>query len=138
MGKKIVLVACVSQKHEGAMPAWQLYCSTWFEKARVHAQRIGDEWYILSAKYGLVAPKRVIAPYNLKLSAEPAHVRKEWAIMVASDLEKVLHVGDRVVLLAGESYRENLIEPIKEMGCSVEIPMEGLRFGEQLRWLSRK
>jgi hypothetical protein len=50
----------------------------------------------------------------------------------------VLQPGDHVVFLAGIKYRENLIDPIREMGCSVEIPMEGLGIGKQLSWLKQQ
>jgi len=43
-----------------------------------------------------------------------------------------------VVFLAGIKYRENLIGPIREMGCSVKVPMEGLGIGEQKRWLKQQ
>jgi hypothetical protein len=40
-------------------------------------------------------------------------------------------------MFAGERYREFLIEPLQQRGLEVEIPMEGLRQGEQLEWLAR-
>jgi hypothetical protein len=42
------------------------------------------------------------------------------------------------VILAGKAYRSDLVEPLREMGCTVEIPMEGLTFGQQLRWLTNQ
>jgi hypothetical protein len=47
----------------------------------------------------------------------------------------VLRPGDHVVFLAGEAYRAGLIDAIRGMGCTVEIPMEGLGIGQQLHWL---
>jgi cytoplasmic iron level regulating protein YaaA (DUF328/UPF0246 family) len=138
MAKTIVLVACVSKKHEMPMSARLLYCSPWFEKASAYADRIGDEGYILSAKYGLVRPDQVIQPYNETLNTMSAQERRTWAKKVALDLQKILHSGDRVIFLAGIHYREYLIEPIKRSGCSIEIPMEGLRIGEQLGWLNQR
>jgi len=41
-------------------------------------------------------------------------------------------------MLAGRRYRDYLLDAIKEMGCTFEIPMEGLRIGEQLRWLKKR
>lgn len=41
----------------------------------------------------------------------------------------------RVVLLAGIRYREFLVAPLCVRGVTVEIPMKGLRIGEQLKWL---
>lgn len=43
-----------------------------------------------------------------------------------------LQPGGHVVILAGETYRAGLVDPIREMECAVEIPIQGLRIGEQL------
>lgn len=138
MARSIVLVACVKKKNSTAMPAQDLYCSVWFQKASAYAVRVADEWYILSAEYGLVPPDTVIEPYDRTLKEMAAPARRAWARQVLDDLAGLLRPGDRVVVLAGKRYRENLVEPMREMGCSVEIPMEGLRQGEQKSWLKRQ
>lgn len=43
--------------------------------------------------------------------------------------------GDRVVILAGAQYREHLTPALCEWGCQVEVPLAGMRIGEQKRWL---
>lgn len=138
MARKIALVACVSKKDSMPMPAQDLYISDWFRKASTYAMRAADEWYILSAKYGLVAPEAVIKPYDETLNRMPVAARRAWAKRVLEDLDQVLQPGDHVVILAGIKYRENLMDPIREMGCSIEIPMEGLGIGKQLRWLKQQ
>jgi len=120
------------------MPARDLYISDWFRKASVYAARVADEWYILSAKYGLVAPDTVIKPYDETLNRMPAAARRSWAERVLPDLRRVLQPGDHVVILAGVKYRENLVNPMQKMGCRVEIPMEGLGIGKQLSWLKQQ
>lgn len=42
-----------------------------------------------------------------------------------------------VVFLAGQRYREFLADHLKSRGIVVEVPMEGLRIGQQLSWLGR-
>ena len=138
MAKKIALVACVSRKNSMPMPARDLYISDWFRKASAYATRVADEWYILSAKHGLVAPDTVIEPYDETLNRMSAAARRTWAGRVSKDLGRVLQPGNQVVILAGIKYRENLIDPIRKMGCSAEIPMEGLGIGRQLRWLKQQ
>ena len=44
----------------------------------------------------------------------------------------------RVILLAGVDYREHLIPQLESWGCDVDVPMQGLSFGEQKRWLMRQ
>ena len=68
MSKTIALVTCVSKKNKAPMPAEKLYCSDLFQKMSSYAKRNADEWYILSAKYGLLSPGTVIAPYEQTLN----------------------------------------------------------------------
>lgn len=136
MDRKIALVACVKTKRSVASPAGALYTSSLFKKASSYARQIADEWYILSAKHGLVHPETIIAPYEKTLNKMRAAERRAWARRVLAELREVLRRGDQVVFLAGKRYRENLVDSVRQMGCRVEIPMEGLSFGQQLRWLN--
>ena len=92
----------------------------------------------MSAKYGLVAPEAVIEPYDETLNRMRVAVRRTWARRVIGDLRHVLQPGDHVMILAGSRYRQDLTGPIRRMECTVEAPMEGLRIGEQLRWLKQR
>lgn len=139
MGQRtIYLIACVVRKHPAPMKARDLYSSTWFKKASELADRRGDQWFILSARHGLLDPDHVIEPYDLPLNSISATDRRKWAKNVVRSLLPRLSSLDRVVILAGKLYRENLVSPIHEHGCKVEIPMDGLRIGEQLGWLNEQ
>jgi len=135
---KVALVACVGKKRPRPMAAQDLYDSDWFRKASKYAKQVADGWYILSAKHGLIAPETVIEPYDETLKTMAAAGRRAWAGRVAHELQSVLQAGDEVVMLAGKDYREHLMGPIGAMGCGVQAPMEGLRIGEQLRWLNQR
>jgi len=135
MGRKFALVACVAKKNSRPMPARDLYISVWFHKAAAYAVREADEWYILSAKHGLISPDTVIRPYDETLKGMSATARRDWATRVMEALMQRLDPGDTVIILAGQDYRAGLIEPLRQMGCTVLVPMEGLRIGEQLAWL---
>lgn len=134
----VILVSCVSKKRNIPSPARDLYLSDWFTKAADYAGKFGDRWFILSAKYGLVAPDKVIEPYDLTLKSMSIQLRRAWAMTVLQELRKVLSPGDEVILLAGKAYREFLIRPVEALGCRVSIPMEGLRIGEQMQWLNNQ
>jgi hypothetical protein len=138
MGNTIVLVACVKTKLAVPSPARELYCSDWFRKAASYARRLSDQWYILSAKHGLVHPDEVLAPYELYLPNLSAQERRRWARGVLDRLRPMVHKGDEVVILAGERYREHLVDALRAMGCSVRVPMAGLTQGRQLQWLGEQ
>ena len=136
-GNTVYLVSCVSQKQSEASPARDLYVSAWFQKARRFAEASGCRWFVLSAKYGLVAPGRVIRPYEQTLNTMRVAERRAWAKRVSEQLADAAPEFRQVVFLAGARYREFLAGQLTERGASVSIPMKGQRIGEQLRWLEQ-
>lgn len=135
MGTRVALVSCVKTKRKADSPARDLYTSPLFQGMRRYAERNADAWYILSAKYGLLHPDEVVAPYEQTLNAMRKADRLAWAERVQQALLKLLPPGAEVVILAGNRYRENLVPYLKGHGFAVAVPMTGLAFGQQLRWL---
>jgi hypothetical protein len=136
--KTIALVSCVNKKKTEQSPARNLYISPLFQKASAYAEAISDEWFILSAEYRLIEPNQKIEPYNQTLNKMRVLERKQWADEVFTDLKRVLAPKDEAVIFAGKKYREFLVSPLISLGVKVEIPMEGMRIGEQLRWLNHQ
>jgi hypothetical protein len=132
----ICLVSCVKSKAKKENKARNLYTSALFEKARKVAESEFDKWYILSAKYGLVSPNKVIQPYEQTLNQMGQKERIAWAKDVCIKLKKIVGPSDKITFFAGLNYRENLIEELEKLGCEVEFPMEGMSIGNQLKWLS--
>jgi hypothetical protein len=128
-------VSCVGLKQPVAAPAQELYISDWFRKARAYVERLGCPWYILSAEHGLVSPAEVLDPYERTLNTMSVLERRAWAVEVWRLLRPELAGKDRVIFFAGQRYREFLVDPIREFGMRVEVPLEGMRIGEQLSWL---
>lgn len=131
-------LSCVSQKRTAPAAAKDLYISDLFSKARSYIESTGAPWFILSAKYGLISPESVIAPYDLTLNKMAIADRRQWADRVLDQLDKQGLDPQRIVMLAGARYREFLTPALKTMGVEVYVPMEGLRIGEQLRWLGEQ
>ena len=134
----IYLLSCVAQKRTNPAPARDLYISSWFQKARSYADRTGLPWFVLSAKYGLVHPDKVLAPYELTLNTMRVADRRRWASGVLAQMEPRLEGANSVVFLAGLRYREFLGPALQRLGVDVSVPMERLRIGEQLKWLTRE
>lgn len=135
INKTVALVSCVKSKSDRPKPAKELYTSTLFRKSSKYARMVGDQWFILSAKYGLLSPEEKISPYEKTLNNMRVADRRKWAKGVLKQLKNIVHPGDEIVILAGVKYREHLIQPLQNMGCTISIPMEGLSFGLQLSWL---
>lgn len=66
-------------KSTGTRPAaaQDLYTSPLFAGRRRWVERTCPRWLILSAKYRLATPKRVIAPYDQTLTGMPFAKRRE-------------------------------------------------------------
>jgi hypothetical protein len=83
-------------------------------------------------------PTEVTAPYNETLSDFSADQRRKWARQVLKKLEGVLSDNDEVLIIAGQRYREYLIEPLRCRVESIHIPMKGMGIGEQLQFLNEQ
>jgi hypothetical protein len=137
MSRTIAFVSCVSAKLDEPAAAKDLYTSTWFKKASKYAKSVADQWFILSAEHGLVQPTDVLAPYERTLNTMPVRERRRWAEEVLAEIESEVGRQDRLVFLAGARYREHFVPELRRKGYTVEIPLEGLRIGEQLQRLGQ-
>lgn len=132
--RKIVLISCVSKKKNCVAKAEDLYQSALFKGALKYAKAMNaDRIYILSALHGLLELHQKIAPYNKTLNTMKAKERKEWSEKVIRQLieERLDLEQDIFIFLAGKKYREYLAEEIGK----VQVPMEGLTIGKQLKFL---
>lgn len=135
---RIALVSCVKSKRAVASPARELYTSPLFTGLRAVAESTADQWFILSAQYGLVEPSAIVEPYELTLTTMRAQGRMLWAARVILQLARRLPVGADVVIYAGARYRSAIVPWLRDRGHQVEIPLEGMSFGRQLHWLAER
>lgn len=140
----ITLIACAATKGPQPAAAKSLYQSDWFRKARAYAEALGDPWFILSAKHGLVSPDARLAPYDYAMKEKTAGAKREWAedvsdqvLTVAAELDADPMTGAALTVrvLAGEQYRRYLVPMLEASGFDVVVPMQGLGIGQQKRWL---
>lgn len=134
--KKYVLISCVSQKLDHPALSKDLYTSTLFKFCYRYATSLKpDAVFILSAKYGLVSCDQEIAPYDMTLNEMKAGEVKKWSERVLVELRKQTDLQkDLFIFLTGDKYRKYLLPHIR----NYQIPMKGLRIGEQLSWLKKK
>jgi hypothetical protein len=83
-----------------------------------------------------VTPETEIAPYDYTLNTVGIAERKAWATRVFDKLLPEIAGEKRVVIFAGQRYREFLVEPLRKRGIKVEVPMANLDLFKQLAWLS--
>ena len=127
-GRHIVLVACCGLKRREASAARDLYQSALFRFARRWAERHSPEdWYILSAKHGLLAPLTRIEPYDETLATVGVRGRREWDERVLLAVRPLR--PDAITVLAGANYCGWC-----EAFPNVVRPLRGLGIGRQLAW----
>jgi len=134
---KIGLVSCVKTKRDEPASPKNLYTSDYFEKMRSYAEQYHDDWWILSAKHGLLNPDgEPIEPYDETLSGARVVKKRDWAEQVAEELDEegLLSKELTLVVHAGKDYYEELLPLIEERDVSVEIPTEGLDLFEKKAW----
>ena len=123
-------------KQSHRTPAKGMYASDWFMKARTLVEAQGWPWFILSAQHGLLHPDKEIAPYEKTLNTMRKAERQAWASDVMEALERHLGAVRTIVFFAGQRYREFFVPKLQKRGIQCDVPMEGLKIGEQLAWLN--
>lgn len=132
------LVSCCREKGGSIAPARELYRSQLFRKSATWADKQGHDWFVLSAKHGLIKPDDRIAPYDHSVRGMTPEQRKVWSHVVAQQLRAWAKFWDverlDITLLAGSAYAS--WAPLVEDWCTVRQPLEGLQIGQRLQWLT--
>lgn len=128
------LVSCSKTKLDEAAPARELYSPSFvFSRSARYVETHCDEWFILSAKHGLVDPDTLIAPYDETLAGAPKAVRDEWAEGVRQALrERYEGRPVKFVLMAGRSYAG----AVEGLDAEIEEPLKGMGTGFRRQWLA--
>ena len=133
MRKRIVLIPCVSQKLTHRAKVRNLYTSTLFKLNLKYAEKLApDEIFVLSAKHGLLSLDQEIEPYEQTLNNMRSSEIKLWANNVLNQIRDICFIKDsEFTFLAGDKYRKYLLPHLE----NYELPLKGLRIGEQLQKL---
>ncbi|MXR51370.1 hypothetical protein GRX03_07105 [Halovenus sp. WSH3] len=139
---EIGLVSCTKSKRKQATQPADLYMeSAFFRKAREYAEANHDDWYILSAKHYLLDPYGPpIEPYDETLSGASVDRKRQWAQIVYDQLqdEGLLTQGNRLMFHAGRDYHDKLRPLLDNTPVEIEIPTDGLQYGETLAWYNEQ
>ncbi len=132
---RIGLVGCVKMKLDYAAPARDLYVSPLFRGRRAWVERSCSQWFVLSALHGVLDLDDVVEPYDVTLNNASTAERRAWSAKVIGQLEGRLGslAGRTFEIHAGANYIDyGLIDSLRAKGALVEIPLAGLKMGEQL------
>jgi len=129
----IYFIACSATKLDKAAPACDLYQGQAFKAARKLAEKSRAEYWILSAKHGLIHPDTVTEPYNDYLGAMTKAQRTQWGAMVCEQIKAAGLTSRAAVILAGKHYAA----PISHLFPALLLPLAGLGIVQQLRKLKQ-
>ena len=121
------------QPEAGATPAKDAYVGTPFKLNRQYAERVGDAWFVLSAKYGLLHPDDPVdGPYDVTFNRRGSGPIESEAIR-AQALTLGLDSYERVIGLGGAEYRRVVKAAFDGLGPRLEFPFGGTPLGKALR-----
>lgn len=131
----VLLIGSVKSMQTEAAPARLLYTSTLFARRRRYAEASGRPWFVLSSRWGLVAPDEVIAPYDVFLGDMPATYRHGWAEFVVGQLAASAPLAGTVVEIhAGDHDVDALRPAVERAGAALTDPVVAHSMGETLAW----
>lgn len=139
----LVVVPCGQQKiwdkdpNRGPVPAQDVYTGSPFVLNRKYAERLSEQWVILSAKYGFISPSFVIpGPYNVTFKKQ-----KSGPISIPALQDQVrVQTLDRfkiIVGLGGKEYRAIIESVFAPAGAELYFPFAGLPIGKAMQATKR-
>lgn len=124
----MILIQCTNSKRDRPAQAKHLYdTSTYFCKMRDYAEATGDQWYILSAKHGLLSPTAEIDPYD------EYGLSEQQAKTIAAEISR--SETEYVEIIAGSAYTDVLTPELESHGIEVKERCRGLKIGERMQKL---
>jgi len=102
-----------------------MYTSPRFRLSQLLADRLNLQYFIVSAKHGLLVPSQKIEPYELNLGSFNNEQRVAWARDVLNQMLSTFKEANHVILLADDEYAAPLKDAFQQKNISVLRPLEG-------------
>ncbi|NUR59833.1 MAG: hypothetical protein HOV87_14355 [Catenulispora sp.] len=117
----VILVGGGSAQLSEPAAVRDLYTSPTFVRRRDRAETSGVPWFVVSGRWGLLAPDDFLAPYSFSFKEQSVNYRRAWGRFVAEQLCVVSSVGrgDVVEICAAAGYATALTAPIQYLGAQV-------------------
>ena len=138
MQKRIAFVGCSAAKSAGeSRSADERYCSQLFRARRDYCDSLGIEWYVLSAKFGLLKQCEMVREYDESLHCKSRIDQLAWHVGVAKQFLDFLDDDAKpakmlIEIHAGDTYCHPLDAILMSLGFTVVRPVQSLGIGQQL------
>ncbi len=117
----------------GAVPARDAYTGPPFVVNRAYAERFGDAWVVLSAKYGFLPPEwELPGPYEVSFkhpATQPVSIPHLQEQVRAQGLDRF----DRIIGLGGKEYRHAIEAAFAPWPVRLVFPFAGLPIGKAMQ-----
>lgn len=131
----VLLIGGVGSAAHHAAPAADLFTSAPFTRRRRYAEASGRPWFVVSSRWGLVAPDEVIAPSDVSLGDVPPAYRHGWAEFVVGQLAGYVTLAGAVVEIhAGDYHVDALRAAVERAGATLVDPVDAHSLAETLAW----
>ena len=97
----LVITNCSKKKLTHASKAIQLYQGQFFNKVVNFTRRMNFDLKIISAKYGLISPEKIIKPYDKKINNSEVIKLREG---ISESIKVILDDYDKIIFLMGRNY----------------------------------
>jgi hypothetical protein len=117
----VILVGAGKAQLSEPAVARDLYVSPLFARRRARAEASGAPWFVVSGRWGLLAPGDLLAPYSFSLAQQTVNYQRAWGRFVAEQLCLAGSVGrgDVVEICASAAHAAALTAPIEYLGARV-------------------
>lgn len=140
MTAPVVIIGCGARKAEllegETVAIGELYTGNVFRARDAYARIWGGPHFVVSGHHGLVPVSTQVAAYELDLRREPAPARAAFTERVLSQLVKLVPRATPLIVLAAGPYLSWCTRG-RDLGYSIEAPLDGMEIGQSLRWLKR-
>ena len=134
----LVVVPCGKRKiwdrnpTAGPTKAKDAYIGAPFKVNREYAEKYGDRWIILSAKYGFIDPYFMI-PRNYNVTFKDASTDPIGVMKLKEQItHKTLDTFDTVVVLGGLDYADVVSLAFSDIEVKIKTPVAGLPLGRAM------
>lgn len=119
----VVLVGSDDERVLVPAPAREVFRASRFQSARVHAQRLGLPWFVLTVEHGVLEPTEWMSPEARALTDFDPAYRLAWAHWVVARLESLDRPvrGRAVHIDAPAAYSAPLVAVLHDAGAVVTV-----------------
>lgn len=131
----VLLIGSVRTTVNESAPAREIYTGALFARRRRYAEASDRPWFVVSGRWGLVAPGEVVASHDVVLGDMAVSYRQGWAAFVVGQLEATLPAADLVLEIhAGGRMVDSLRAVVELAGATLVDPVDAHSLSETLAW----